>query len=82
MDAPGLEVSVRGHERNSKCCSGQGRVIEEAVDLVPPVEGLLARALQDPCPDTSEKGLMALVSGEDNKECVEGIFVYCVGIGF
>jgi len=51
------------------------------VDLVPPVEGLLARALQDPCPDTGEKGLMALVSGEDNEECVEGVFVYCVGIG-
>ena len=49
------------------------------MDLVPPVEGLLARALQDLCPDTSEKGLMALVSGEDNEECVEGIFVYRVG---
>ena len=34
------------------------------MDLVPLVEGLLARALQDPCPDTGEKGLMALVSGE------------------
>ena len=52
------------------------------MDLVPPVEGLLARALQDPCPDAGEKGLMVLVSGEDNKECVEGIFIYCVGVGF
>ena len=51
------------------------------MDLVPPVEGLLARALQDPCPDTGEKGLMALVSGKDNEECVEGVFVYRVGIG-
>ena len=33
-------------------------MIEEAVDLVPPVEGLLARALQDLCPDASEKGLI------------------------
>ena len=52
------------------------------MDLVPPVEGLLARVLQDPCPDTGETGLMALVSGEDNEECIEGVFVYHVGIGF
>ena len=52
------------------------------MDLVPPVEGLLACVLQDPCPDAGEKGLMALVSGEDYEECLEGIFVYRVGIGF
>ena len=81
-DAPGLEVSVWGHERNTERCSGRGRMVEEVVGLVPPVEGLLTCALQDPCPDAGEEGLIALVSGEDYEECVEGIFVYRVGVGF